>query len=272
MVYVSDQSTKDEVSEDELVKFVNQNVNPDNIDSIMNAVPMLAAYNNQDVIGTIFKKYLENYREGSLAKSYTPQSYPIAVGSSFLLRMNLWTPCAVRQDLQLAKIERTMNSIDVAHDHNFNLLTIGHFGPGYNTDLFEYDERTISGFVGEKVDLTSTGSAQLSRGKVILFEQNMDIHIQHAPESISASLNLVFQSSGGSNNRQYVFDTQAGRISSIAPTRVESRTSLLGLAFDLNKECLDERIMQVANRSECPYSREVAHDLMIQRYGEINTS
>ncbi len=124
------------------------------------------------------------------------------------LRVNYWLPI---EGGQFYSRERDMYSYELAHNHDFRFLTVGHFGPGYVTDLCEVDPDSIKGIPGEKVELKNHRTEQLSYGKVLYFEPFTDVHIQHPPKQLSISINLIL---GVENwkREQYEFDLRSSRL------------------------------------------------------------
>jgi hypothetical protein len=70
-------------------------------------------------------------------------------------------------------------------------MTVGFFGPGYETTIYEYDSSKVTGFVGESVDLRFLETTQLPPGKVMLYRPHADVHAQYPPSELSISLNLM---------------------------------------------------------------------------------
>lgn len=146
---------------------------------------------------------------------YSGQAFILARRRGFYLRVNLW-PAASDP---LARLDHNhFNKFYVygdryAHDHNFDFLTIGLHGPGYKTDLWIYDNASVTGRIGEKVQLTSQGQLRLAPGTMLLFRKSVDIHTQLAPEALSVSLNFIPEVSPISE--QYLFDVHNGCIASI---------------------------------------------------------
>ncbi|MFE0800390.1 hypothetical protein [Streptomyces sp. NPDC058812] len=60
---------------------------------------------------------------------------PLLLGSGpgWTVRADIWSP-ADRNDAAL-------HSYELPPDHNFSFLTVGHLGPGYRTEVWEYDHR-----------------------------------------------------------------------------------------------------------------------------------
>ena len=124
------------------------------------------------------------------------------------LRVNFWLPI---EGGQFYSRERDMYSYELAHNHDFRFLTVGHFGPGYVTELCEVDPDTIQGVPGEQVALRNHQTVQLTPGRVLYFEPFTDVHIQHPPQQLSISINLIL---GVENwkREQYEFDLRTSRL------------------------------------------------------------
>ncbi len=124
------------------------------------------------------------------------------------LRVNYWLPI---EGGKFYDRERDMYSYELGHNHDFRFLTVGHFGPGYVTDLCEVDPDAIRGEPGEYVEMRNRRTEQLSPGKVIYFDTFSDVHIQHPPQELSISINLIL----GVDNwkrEQYAFDLRSSRL------------------------------------------------------------
>lgn len=130
-------------------------------------------------------------------------------GRRFFLRANLW-PAA--RDYAYAASGPAAFSYEVPHDHNFNFLTIGHLGPGYVSDYYEYDAERVDGRLDEPMGLTFTERSSLSEGKVILYRAHRDIHSQYPPDSLSISLNIMEEGEHVPWRDQYIVDLDRGTI------------------------------------------------------------
>ncbi|MFS0738481.1 transposase [Sphingomonas sp. 1P06PA] len=98
------------------------------------------------------------------------------------------------------------------HDHNFSFLTVGYFGPGYESDHWEVDPQAITGLPGEAVTLRALGRQRLTAGQVMLYRAHRDVHAQHPPASLSVTLNLMQATPGLARRAQYRFDPDRGTI------------------------------------------------------------
>jgi hypothetical protein len=168
----------------------------------------------------LFSGFLAAELEDGLASfqsdnRYSGQSFILTRRKGFYLRVNLWPPA----DDPYAEVNQDhfdrfyVYGTQYAHDHNFDFLTIGLHGPGYETDLWTYDHSSVVGCVGEQVVLTPQGRKCLTPGTMLLFRKSLDVHAQWPPEELSVSLNFIPEVTPVSE--QYLFDLQAGRIASI---------------------------------------------------------
>ena len=77
------------------------------------------------------------------------------------------------------------------HDHNFDFLTIGHIGPGYRSDWYDYDGAAVAGYPGEPAGLRLVERGQLHEGRMLHYRAHRDVHTQFAPDALSISINIV---------------------------------------------------------------------------------
>jgi len=99
-----------------------------------------------------------------------------------------------------------------AHDHNFDMLALGYFGPGYAADEFEYDYGAVVGYEGEPVALHPAGRFVLAPGSMVHYRAHRDVHVQHPPASLSVALNLVHTQAVQGWMDSYDFDAARGTV------------------------------------------------------------
>jgi hypothetical protein len=104
---------------------------------------------------------------------------------------------------------------EMPHDHNFDFLTVGYFGPGYSSDYYEYDYEKVAGGIGEKAGLRFIERSTLDPGKLMLYRANLDVHSQLAPESLSVSINIMHAGGAQGLYDQYKFDVEKDEISGV---------------------------------------------------------
>lgn len=147
-------------------------------------------------------------KRGGLAQSretfVPPQTFGLMVRDGFGIRANVWP--TLRRSTPYMDQEALLYAYDLPHNHDFTFLTIGHFGAGYETDLYEVDHTTITGAAGQKVELKNYSRQQLSEGRVLAFSSYSDLHTQFPPQELSVSINLIIVESG-KTGEQVFFDT-----------------------------------------------------------------
>ena len=135
------------------------------------------------------------------------------------------------------------------HDHNFNFLSVGYYGPGYTSEYYEYDHDKVIGIPGEQVDLRFVKKAQLSQGKVMLYRAKTDVHYQIPPESFSVSLNLMEDSVDLPRINQYRFNIKDKTIN-----RVINRNSgpvFASIAAELGNDNTIQLLHDLGQHSPC---------------------
>lgn len=151
-----------------------------------------------------------------------PHSFVLASTDHALLRANLWSP--IRPSSAFADHERALQGYDLAHNHDFHLLSVGYFGPGSRTELYRFDPDTADGSCPRPVQLERRGEAVLSRGRVIYYEKYADVHVQRAPSELSISINLVFRHETDERD-QLLFDVERSMVLGIAPFSRRARNA-----------------------------------------------
>lgn len=150
---------------------------------------------------------LAGFQAGS---AFSQQIIDLGGGPGFRLRANMWPRC---KNDEPADWEKSIFAYLRPHDHNADFLTIGYWGAGYETDIYEYDPDRTVGYEGEEVDIQFLERTRLSQGKVMFYRANRDIHTQLPADEFSISINLLAADSDSMQSaRQYWFDVEHGRI------------------------------------------------------------
>jgi hypothetical protein len=195
---------------------------PRDPDCLIAYAPHLKALcNNRTFLGDILMDEISSaLRLQRELKPNFSQSINLFRGSKAYLRANFWPS---EHDFVMMDNDPFRFFYGVAHDHNFNFLSAGYFGPGYWSDYYEYDRASLMGVAGEKVALKFVGRSCLKEGEVILHEAKKDAHTQLLPESLSISINLVESWPFIRFHEQLEFDVERGevsRVSSNLPAKV----------------------------------------------------
>ena len=156
-------------------------------------------------------------------------------GGDFFMRANLWPS---EDEFMMRASGGASFVYGFPHDHNFDFLTLGYFGPGYWSEYYEYEYEDVVGYQGEPVALRFIEKSRLEQGKIMHYRAHRDVHAQLPADSLSVSINIMH--SGGSLGwmDQYNFDVENGRVGKIVSPG--SSESFLRVAVGLGtKEALD---------------------------------
>ena len=177
--------------------------------------------NDREFLGDILIQQLaQRHREDVLDNAYGPQVIMLAPpNGQFFVRANIW-PSADEYMVRASGGDAFV--LGLPHDHNFNFLTLGYFGPGYWSDYYEFDYEAVAGWRGELVpSLRFIERSRLEPGKLMLYRAHVDVHAQGAADSLSVSLNVMQTTGAQGWFDQYRFDLErreVGAIVSPGPT------------------------------------------------------
>lgn len=171
--------------------------------------------NDREFLGDlILAELADRHREQPSEQSYGPQVIMLSRPGTgdFFLRANIW-PSAEEPMMRASGAAAFVYGL--AHDHNFDFLTLGYFGPGYWSDYYEYDHGAVVGWCGEPVDLRFTGRQRLEEGQILHYRAHRDVHRQLPADSLSVSLNVMHAGGAQGWLDQYRFDVERRRIAGI---------------------------------------------------------
>ena len=182
-------------------------------------------------------------------------SIELAARKNYSLRASVWMPATndVSPNLDIAPDTQSV------HNHNFNVMTIGYFGPGYVTDIYAFTPKESLGEIGERVDLRFLQRATLGRGDVIIYRDTVDAHIQFPPVSVSVSMSLAIFRESMQTTDQYQFDPQSSTISGFGETAaIHRRAAVVRLAGEAGDAETIPLLDALLRRSKCRRVREAA--------------
>ncbi|GHF84293.1 transposase [Thalassotalea marina] len=239
---------------EEFIEYAEEHVDMKDQDTLAAAAPMMKALsNNRTFLATKINSELEkiaNFQEDNL---YGAQVLMLGRRKRFFMRACFW-PSESDKSYQQSGPEAFFYYLP--HDHNFNFLSVGYFGPGYESEYYEYDHDKVIGLPGEKVDLKYIKTSRLHEGKVMLYRAKKDIHYQIPPKSFSISLNLMEDSVDLPRINQYRFDLQSSTVN-----RMINRNSgpvLASIAAEVGNENTIQLLTDVAERVTCPRTKTAA--------------
>jgi len=169
---------------------------------------------NRDFLAERLVAELEaRHRHDDTASAYGPQVVMLSpLGGEFFLRANIWPS----QGEHMFRASGGGAFVyELPHDHDFDFLTFGYFGPGYWSDYWEYDYEAVAGAVGETAGLRFAGRSRLEPGKLMHYRAHRDVHSQLPPDALSVSLNVMHAGGAQGCLDQYRFDVERNAIAGV---------------------------------------------------------
>ncbi|MEO6716554.1 MAG: transposase [Novosphingobium sp.] len=171
--------------------------------------------NNRTFLGDMLIDELKRQqRDDAGENSYGPQVIMLRPSGkgNFFIRAVIW-PSECEHSMRASGGGAFVYS--QPHDHNFNFLTVGYFGPGYWSNYYEYEYDDVVGYRGEPVSLRHIERARLEQGKIMLYRAHVDVHDQAPADALSISLNIMHTSGAQAWLDQYSFDLENHRLGRI---------------------------------------------------------
>ena len=187
------------------------------------------------------------------------QSFLLHPGEYYTLRLMLWAPSEKKV---LAPL-----SYGFVHDHDFDLMSAGVYGPGYRTSLYQFDYDEPAHQHQGLARLNYQGEAGLKEGETIYYFASKDVHRQYSPVSlsVSVSLNLLIRKPDA-GIRQTVFDLSGppengivlGRARYNSQDKLNSQKSILAVLARLENARSRDIILQIARSHDSEEVRALA--------------
>jgi hypothetical protein len=223
-----------------------------------------ALANDRTVVVNELNRRIENYF--SHAAFGSAQTLLLGRGEDFYVRANIWPAIA---EMANGRAYQDQFAYNVAHDHNFSFMTATYLGPGYETELYEYDSGKVEGFIGEPVDLQFVRKVKFSQGAVMLYHASRDVHVQYAPEELTITLNLMVSLPETRNRDQFYFDLSTRTISGHPNELLASvRASFLRLAGYVGNEDTRQLLSDLAERHPDRRARLTAFEALCRQRPE----
>ncbi|MFN3620216.1 hypothetical protein [Sphingorhabdus sp.] len=264
MLLISDLDEKRKIGPEECLALAGELIRENSVEAIWeNSWILRALANDRNFLINRYNERLKSYWAGDERDKYQPQSLELANNNRFYIRSNIWMPLSASS--KTLEFEQKLFAYEIPHDHNFQLLTVGYYGPGYPTDIYEYDSCRVIGAVDEEIEMSKKTETVLSPGRMIFYRQSRDIHIQHTPPEMSVSLNLSLSDPSYDLIPQYVFDVNAKKIVGGAGDLHSNRLFLLDVFKAVNDGNTVEILSDFVRYFDCPRTRAVAFQVL----GEI---
>ncbi|MBO9497955.1 MAG: transposase [Novosphingobium sp.] len=187
---------------------------PADEDSLMHAASWLRRLGNDRAFlgDLLLERLARSHRDAGQESAYGPQVVMLSPPGPVFLRANIW-PSRAERCLRASGGESFV--YELPHDHNFDFLTLGYFGPGYWSDYWEEDYVALDGWRGEPAGLRYVERSRLHEGRLLHYRAHRDVHSQHPPDALSVSLNVMHASAAQGWLDQYRFDVETGTIAGI---------------------------------------------------------
>ncbi len=214
----------------------------------------------EDFTEFLLTRALLAYSRGAKPKMPTSQQIILGHNDNLFLRMNLWPSFNGRQARLVDEL--AVYSYEEPHDHNFDFLTIGAFGPGYSTDIYSYSSNRDEMLENAAVALEYVESFHLSRGKKYWFQSGRHVHIQRLPESFSSSINIIIKNEAETAKPQFYFDLSESTAKRLTDNTVGKQKNFLALCAHLKSEKARELLTYYERDSGIRILREHASRLL----------
>jgi hypothetical protein len=258
MALIFNFNDEDYIQLNDFVDHVAGVLNPNDRDSLINLAPTLSALgrNKNFVLESVHSDLKKNIESFQSTNRYTDQSLILAVHDIFTIRLNIWSPpVSYGGDITLDEKRRSYN---LPHNHNFDLLTVGYWGPGYITEMYSFDAKNAVGFVGEKISIEHKGITQLKQNCVMFYETSTDVHTQISPTELSMSLNVIPSNKKSINIDQFEFDIEKSTISAYVGSNVSNRATFLYMASLIGDENTLQILLDISKKHINPRIRAQA--------------
>ena len=243
------------VSVDEYLAYVTSQVDLRDPESVIASAPMLKGLaNDRNLVVSRLNQYvLQSFSTPGLASA---QTILIGSGKDFYVRANLWPSV---NDVGAGRMYQDQFSYNVVHDHNFSFLTVGYSGPGYETDIYEYDYDKVEGYVGEPVEMRFLEKVKFSAGMAMYYRASRDLHVQYPPSELTITLNLMVSPPEIRLREQYEFDLVSRTIARL-PAELEAsrRVAFIELSARLGDGNTAQLLEDLAQQHPCRRTRLTA--------------
>ena len=268
-----DETTTEAIDLADMIDWLHgQNLALDDSQEFAKAAPLLKCLSNN-------KHFLADLAVEELKKGYTDDEsvflysaqvmmlyIPQADEANFAVRANFWPSI---KDQQIRAAGPGPFFYHRPHDHNFNFLTIGHHGPGYWSNYYEYNHADVAGYPGEHVpSLKFIEKKALAQGSMMLYRASIDVHDQLPAEKMSISLNIIENSPRARLVPQYAFDLDKATIKKIV--NLSLVPCVFSAAAQLGGDNGRDILQEIATGAVHPLTRFSAHKALASQLSETD--
>jgi hypothetical protein len=238
--------------------------------SILATAPMLLALaRNQRFLPRYLTEALANPARFQEGNGYAGPVVILGGGDGYMVRAIGW-PAA--DDERRTPSNLGVHAYDgvaqVAHNHNFSILSTCYSGPGYETDLYEWEpigDREPE--PGDKVVMRYRGRQRLEPGQTIFYRAFKDAHVQYEAAAYSVTLNLLVHPAVEDLGDQYYFDVKNHEIVLPGGLGNDRRVQLIQLAASLGDPAFAAPLAVIADAHPSARVRTAARQAVDSVFG-----
>ena len=227
-------------------------------DSLIGVAPHFRSLaNDPDLIAYHFNAEIQYVLNAKNEPRRVSSPFVIASAPNYCLQAKIWMPDGQADALHPAS--GLAAGVRHAHNHNFNVITIGYFGPGHIADLYVFSPKESGGEIGDRVDLRFSERVRIQKNCAVICRETVDAHAHVAPEALSISMSLSVFSESRQIADRFVFDPQASTLCGYVDTAdVYRRASVVRLAGEVGNEQTLDLFDALLRRSPSHRVREAA--------------
>jgi hypothetical protein len=245
----------------EYFAYLNKYLDVHDRDSILATGPkLLALARNKTFLSEYLTKALANPARFQQGNGYAGPVVILGGGDGYMVRAIGW-PAAHEESRTPSNlgVHAYDGEAQVAHNHNFSILTTCYAGPGYETDLYDWNALDDGDLKrDDRVALRFRGRQRLEPGTLMFYRAFEDAHVQYEPPRYSVSLNLLIHPPEQDLGDQHYFDVQNQTIVTPGGLGNDRRIQLILLAAALGDPSFVPHLETIANSHPTPKVRQAA--------------
>ncbi len=264
---------------DELIGFLDTQIDVTDPAQLCSAAPLLRALaNDRRFLADLIAAELVQPERFQNENSYFSRALILHRHEKYAIRAVIWLPDDAPESQPVdvsgdGTLRGLRNSIyGLAHSHAFGFLTVGYWGPGYITDIYECAEGAEELEVGAPTSLRFLERTTLPVGKVMYYRPYLDAHSQLPPSAMSISLNILVSTDEQTLRDQYDFDLATGQVADVIGRPNDSRAAVCAFAGALCGEAALAPLAQIAERHPSTRVRRAAAQASAQIAGRADAA
>ncbi|KEI69778.1 hypothetical protein [Endozoicomonas elysicola] len=211
--------------------------------------------NNKHFLLDFLNTKLKDISLYDVKTDFTPPSFYLYQCPTFSVRAAVW----LTDDSEVGDIAK---GYGVTHNHHFDFLTCGYFGPGYRTIIHTCEAEKQHGIIGKSMEMIFQEETLLPEGKLMFYRHTEDFHVQLPPESLSISINLVFPTHPDAGI-QCAIDPESSKLITHLDA-LPATNSLMAVARFMHNDDTTTLLQDIALNHHCPRTRAMCFQCLIE--------